>query len=129
MKVSKVFLLMFFAFGIFSSFQAKSQAEVIFDNVITFKDANGDIFESINSKTTLSASGNIVKTATFQLPKGHYLIPEKGVKYIGARVKETNIFGELVVMYDYRVAIDKNGKFKITVHSNGAGTIFPAVFK
>ena len=118
-----------FAICILSSFQAKSQAEVIFDKVVTFKDKNGGVFESIDSKTTLSPSGNIVKTATFKLPQGHSLVPEKGVNYIGARIKETNILGQLVTMSDLMVAINKNGMFKITLHSNGAGTIFPAIFK
>jgi hypothetical protein len=129
MKASKVFLIVLLAVGVSSSFQARSQAEVIFDNVVTFTDGNGEVFESIDSRITLSASGKIMKTATFQLPQDNYLVPEKGISYIGAIVKQTNVFGEEVIMYDVWVEITKSGRFKLVVHSNGAGVNFPAVFK
>ncbi len=44
MKTSKIFLLLIFAIGIFTSFQAKSQAEVIFDKRVTFNDRTGRCF-------------------------------------------------------------------------------------
>ena len=129
MKAKNIFLLMVFVACTLSSIQTKAQAEIIFDNVVTFDDRNGGIFESIDSKTTLSPSGNITKTVTFQLPQDNYLVPEKGVNYISGRIKQTNINGELVVMYDIWVEIPKSGKFKLVLHSNGSGNVFPAIFK
>ena len=130
MKTKNILLLLVFVACTLSSIQTKAQAEIIFDNVVTFKDSTIDgYFESINSKTILSPFGNITKTATFQLPKDNYLVPERGLNYIIARVKKTNIDGEEEVMYDAWVEIPKNGRFKIVVHSNGAGNKFPALFK
>ena len=125
MRTIKLGFLLVFVCGIFSSFQAKSQAEVIFDKVIIFKDGEGSIFPSISSKTTLSPSGNIVKTANFQLPKKHYIVPEKGKYYFIVKITETDIMGNQIKMYDCNVSIDKSGEFKIIYHSNGAGNIFP----
>lgn len=127
-KINFLFFVLFII-GIFGSFNAMSQAEVVFGNTVVFKDKKGGVFECISSKTTMTPSGNIVKTATFQLPENHYLVPEKWTTYIAGIIKETNVFGEEVVMIDFNVAIHRNGKFKVEYHSNGAGNIFPAVNK
>jgi hypothetical protein len=129
MRTIKLVFLLVFVSGMISSFQARSQAKVVFDKVIVFYDMAGKGHLSIESKTTYSASGNIVKTAKFRLPKGHELIPEKWTTYVGAQISEVNFLGEEVVMTDYNIAIKRDGTFKIVYHSNGAGSIFPVKFK
>lgn len=129
MKNLKLFIFSIFACTLFLSFDANAQAEVIFNSDIVFKDGQGGEFHSISSKTTLSPSGNIVKTAYFELPEGHILIPKSGKKFVAAKITGKDIDGNEVDMYDINIGIDKRGKFKITYHSNGAGTIFPQKYK
>lgn len=129
MKKIKFLLFVVFIAGMFGSFEAMSQAEVVFGNTVTFKDGYDRVYECIDSKTTLSPSGNIVKTATFELPENHYLIAEKWTTYIMGRIKETNVFGEEVYMYDLKIAIHRNGRFKVVYHLNQSGRIFPARYK
>ena len=127
-KIKFVFLLVFVS-TLFLSFTANAQAEVIFDSDIIFKDGQGEVFYSISSKTTLTPSGNIVKTADFKLPEDHYLVPDKGKNYIATWIKATDYLGNEVVMIDYNVTIDKSGYFTIKYHSNSAGTTFPRKYK
>ena len=96
---------------------------------MVFYDKDKKPHYSIHSKTTLSPSGNIVKTAVFQLPQGHSLIPENGKNFIAAKIISADIFGNEEMMFDINIGVDKTGKFKITYHSNGAGTITPAKYK
>lgn len=127
-KIRTIYLLLFVV-GILSSYQAKSQAEVVVDKDVIFYDGEGGVFYSESSKTTFTPSGNILKTASFQLPEDHFLVPGKGKYYIITRIKEIDLLGNQVTMYDVNVAIDKSGKFTINYHSNSAGTIFPRKYK
>jgi hypothetical protein len=111
------------------SFEAIAQAEIIIGNEVVFYDQDKVPHSSVSSKTTLNPSGNIVKTANFQLPKGHVLIPAKGKNFVAAKITSVDIDGNEVTMYDINIGIDKTGKFKITYHSNGAGSVFPAKYK
>jgi hypothetical protein len=129
MKKIKFAFLLFFSCSIILSLETFAQAEVVFGNEVAFYDYDKEPHISISSKTTLTPSGNIVKTADFQLPEGHELIPEKGKNFVAAKITSVDIEGNVVVMYDVNIGIDKTGKFSITYHSNGAGTISPAKYK
>ncbi|WP_319482823.1 hypothetical protein [uncultured Draconibacterium sp.] len=70
------------------------------------------------SKSTISASGNIVKTLYYQLQDDH---PFMGYSFIfGAsfNVGDAKLVDEMVFL-------KKDGSFKVTIHSNGAGTRLP----
>lgn len=127
MKSLKLVFFAVFVLTVFAVNDAAAQAIVIHDSELTFYvphpnrgDATMDL-KSISSKTTITPSGNIMKTATFQLPDDNFLIPEKGTKTI--------IVGKLtvdgVLLRDERVDVKKSGKFSITLHSNGSGTSSP----
>ncbi|MBT3385081.1 MAG: hypothetical protein HN778_11420 [Prolixibacteraceae bacterium] len=130
MKTVKLIFVLIFVFGILNSYQARSQAIIIRDNTINFIAKNPDTglleyFPSISSRTTLSASGTIVKTATFELYKNHFLIPEKGINIIGVRIEVETEEGQLVDLTDEKVEIRQSGVFKVILHLNGAGTNLP----
>lgn len=129
MKKVKLIFLLVFVCSTFYSFQVNAQAEVVFGKEVVFYDKQKEPHVSISSKTTLTPSGNIVKTAYFQLPEGHILIPKSGKNFVAAKITSEDIEGNEVDMYDINIGIDKRGKFKITYHSNGAGTIFPVKYK
>ena len=102
-----------------------AQAEVSFAGTIQFKDGDGGVFNSEESKTTITPSGNVVKTAHFQLPDGHFLIPKKGTNYLPVGLNYIDEYGEKHVLANYNIKVGKNGKFKVVLHLNGAGSIFP----
>ncbi|MEN8117673.1 MAG: hypothetical protein ABFS16_11880 [Bacteroidota bacterium] len=102
-----------------------AQAEIEFNNTITFLDGKGGKFKSISSKTTTTPSGNIVKTATFQLPEGHHLIPEKGKEYIPVGITITDGYGVKYLLINRNIKVGKSGEFKVVLHLNGAGSEFP----
>lgn len=127
MKALKFIFIAIFVLSTSVAKEATAQAIVVHDAELTFNvphpnrdDAKIELI-SLSSKTTITPSGNIVKTATFQLPDDNFLIPEKGTKTI--------IVGKLTVdgvqLRDERVEIKKSGKFKVTFHMNGAGTASP----
>lgn len=102
-----------------------AQAEVIFDNTFTFDDQKGGIFYSIESKSVLTPEGNILKTAVFKLPEDHFLVPETGVKSIGVGLTVVDIYGEEHYLVNYNIKIHKDGTFKIILHLNKSGEVFP----
>lgn len=125
MKKLHLLFLFLFVYTLCTTQNAYAQAEVSFDNIIYFTDADGNVFESVNSKTTLTPSGSIVKKATFQLPEDHDLVPPKGKNYIAIRIKTVDIFGEEHYLYDWNVSIGKSGEFKVVLHLNGSGAHTP----
>lgn len=106
---------------------SSAQAEVVKngDNYVFVYndiDANEDTtrWETVNyaSRSTLSASGNIVKTLYYQLQDDH---PFMGYSFIfGASftVGDAKLVDEMVFL-------KKDGSFKVTIHSNGAGNRLP----
>lgn len=102
-----------------------AQAEVVFDNTFTFVDKKGDVFESIESLSVVTPGGTILKSAVFQLPEGHELIPEKGKQYIPVGLKVVDINGEEQYLINYNIKVGKDGKFKTVLHLNGSGSVFP----
>lgn len=102
-----------------------AQAEVVFGNTITFYDEDRNPFPSIESKSIITPTGNILKTAVFQLPEGHNLIPEKGKNYIPAGLSVIDNNEEKQLLINYNVKVGKDGKFTIVLHLNSSGSIFP----
>mgnify|MGYP000415733920 CR=1 FL=1 len=129
MKKFKLIFLLIFVSSLFLTVKTYAQAEIVIGKEVVFYDKDKNPHSSISSKTTLTPSGNIVKTAYFQLPDKHDLIPEKGKTFVAAKITSADIDGNEVTMYDINIGIDKTGKFKITYHSNGAGTVFPAKYR
>lgn len=126
MKKLHVLSLLLFVFALCTVHSTYGQAEVVFDKSVYFKDfATGESYESIDSKTTLTPSGNIVKKASFQLPGDHRLVPDKGKKYITVVMKTVDINGIEKILADLDVAIGKSGKFQVVLHLNGSGEITP----
>ncbi len=131
--------LILLGFGLCYSFEAKSQAVTIHDNVMTFTDGKGDTFYSTRSKTIELPSGFILKTASFQLPEDNYLVPDKGTHLIGMRFilsYLTDEYGNPLLddedkpipdefITDEKVDINHKGKFNVTMHLNGAGHFLP----
>ena len=127
MKALKFILIVVFVVVFVGVKNADAQAIVIRDNVIFFtiphpyEDSGKVTFESISSKSTISSSGKIVKTATFELPKNNFLVPPKGRQtIIGA-----NVIVDGITLTDERVVIKSSGKFKLVFHLNGAGANLP----
>ena len=71
------------------------------------------------SKSTISSSGNIVKTLYFQLQDDHPLMGQTFV--FGARIK----VDDDVYLIDEMVDLKKDGSFQVNIHLNGAGTRLP----
>lgn len=125
--------LILFVIALSTTQNLSAQAIVNNNNTMVFKTHHPNVdgpvvsFPSVSSSYTISASGNIVKVANFQLPKDNFLVPEKGSNDIGVRMPLT--YDEegrvLEYLYDYTVKIKKSGKFKVVLHSNGAGNVFP----
>lgn len=107
---------------------SSAQAEVVKngDNyTFVFNEENnqGDVirWETTNysSRSTISASGNIVKKLYFQLQDehplmGHYLV-------FGAKITVDND----TYLIDEMVYLKKDGRFQVNVHLNGAGNRLP----
>jgi len=129
MKTLTFFILL--GIGLCFSFEAKSQAVTITDNVMSFTDKYDVTFYSIRSRTIELPLGYIVKTASFQLPKDHYLVPDKGTTIIGLRYVlsyTTDDDGNQIpdeFITDEKVDITHNGRFNVTMHLNGAGHFLP----
>jgi hypothetical protein len=104
-----------------------SQAIVNNDYSLIFDDRKGGEFKSVNAKIVLNPAGNIQITATFQLPKGHFLVPKSGTKTIGVKQTTNDIYGEPHVLWCI-TNINSSGRFSVNYHLNGAGTVFPAVY-
>lgn len=116
-------LFLFIALTVFDK-QAFSQSLVNNDYSLFFYDKSGEKFESQSAKFVLTPSGNIMVSATFKLPNGHPLVPEKGVKTIVVRQFVTDIFGEEHALYCI-TNINSAGIFSVNYHLNGAGNLFP----
>ncbi len=110
-----------------------AQAEVNFEGTVTLSihhpgpDDPWTTIESTGYKTTLTPSGNLVKTIYFTIPEGNYKIPEKGKSYIGVRLPFTydeNGDPETYLV-DSNVMINKRGELKILLHDNGSGIETP----
>ncbi len=127
MKSLKFIFSAVFILTVFYSNSASAQAVIVRDNVLTFTcphpagDSRSTEFESITSKSIITPSGNVVKTAVFQLPEGNFLIPAKGEKSIIA----TRLEVDGIVLRDARVEVKSSGRFKVTFHLNGSGTSSP----
>lgn len=127
MKSLKIIFSAIFILTVFYSNNASAQAVIVRDNVLTFRFPHPDrtseliTIESVSSKSTTTPSGNVVKTAIFQLPEGNFLIPAKGEKSIIA----TKLKVDGVVLRDARVEVKKTGTFKVILHLNGSGTSSP----
>ncbi len=136
MKTLAFFILL--CVGLSFSFQAESQTVTITDNEMTFTVGN-ETFYSTRSKTIILPSGFMVKTASFQLPKDNYLVPDKGTHIIGVRYVIsylTDEYGNFILddkgnkipdefLTDEKVDINHNGKFNVSMHINGAGHFLP----
>ncbi|HYQ57637.1 MAG TPA: hypothetical protein VEP89_09855 [Draconibacterium sp.] len=72
-----------------------------------------------NSKSTISPSGNIVKTLYYQLQDDHPLTGQTMV--FGARIK----VDDDVYLIDEMVDLKKDGSFQVNIHLNGAGARLP----
>lgn len=72
-----------------------------------------------SSMTTISPSGNLVKMLYFQLQDNHPLMGTN--KIFGIRVK----LDDGTYLVDERVELKRDGRIKVTVHLNGAGTRLP----
>jgi len=109
--------------------EASAQAIVVHGNTFTFNDyKTGVVFESISSKSVVAPNGTMYKSATFQLPEGHELIPAKGAKRIisvGLGIDYDDDGNVDVRLKDARVDIKKTGEFKISFHLNGSGGYGP----
>lgn len=123
MLVTTMILLSFFLF----CQHVYSQAFVNNDYSLIFDDNRGGEFKSVNAKIVLNPAGNIQITATFQLPKGHFLVPTSGTKTIAVRQKTTDIYGESHTLWCI-TKINSSGRFSVNYHLNGAGTVFPAAY-
>lgn len=95
---------------------------------LIFEDGKGGEFKSINAKIVRNPAGNIHITATFQLPKGHFLVPKTGTKTIGVNQTTTDINGESHVQWCI-TKINSSGRFTVNYHLNGAGYVFPAAYR
>ena len=88
MKALKLIFIAVIVITVFAANEAAAQAIVVHDSELTFYVNHPDRespkmeLKSLSSKTTITSFGNIVKTATFQLPDKNFLIPEKGTKTI-----------------------------------------------
>lgn len=72
-----------------------------------------------SSKSTISSSGNIIKTLYFQLQDDHPLMGQTFI--FGARIK----VDDDVYLVDEKVDLKKDGSFQVTLHRNGAGARLP----
>lgn len=104
-----------------------AQAEVIKDGdnfVFVYNEIGADDdttrWETSNyaSKSTISGSGNIVKTLYYQLQDDHPLMGYTFVFGASFTIGDAKLVDE-------RVFMKKDGSFKVTIHSNGAGTRLP----
>lgn len=125
MKRLKFFALILFVITLTNSQSLYAQAEVIFDQtfvlLIPHPDRNSErvAVPSSSARTTISASGNIVKVAKFKLPEGNFLIPEKGVKSIAVAIKKYDEDGNIVgYLRDPDVKIRKSGELKVVLHND-----------
>ena len=116
--------LLLFAAVLYSS-TSQAQAIVITNHEVIFIDKDGNEIPSIQAKSIVSPNGNVTITATFQLQKGHYLIPKKGTNIIGASLYREGLDEPLICI----VNIPPTGKFTIKYHLNGAGNVFPAYWR
>lgn len=123
MKPLALLLLLFM--GILFSFEAHAQAEIVLGNTYYFNDGEGGKFESIDSKTVTSPSGNVLKTITFKLPEGHFLVPQKGKEYVPVGIVSKDETGKVHAFINYNVKVGKSGEFKVVLHQNSAGYIYP----
>lgn len=127
MKLLKLIFAAVFILTVFYSNDASAQSVIVRDNVFTFyfphpnRDSLPTAIESVSSKSVVTPAGNVVKTATFQLPEGNFLIPGKGEKSIIA----VNLDVDGVTLRDARVEIKKSGTFKVILRMNGSGTASP----
>ncbi len=125
MKSLKLIFATVFILTVFYSNDISAQAVIVRDNVFTFyfphpnRNCEKIAIESISSKSVVTPNGNVVKTATFQLPEGNFLIPGKGEKSIIA----VNLDVDGIILRDARVEIKSSGTFKVTFHMNGSGTV------
>lgn len=116
-------LFLFIAFFSFNK-QVYSQSFVNKDYKLVFFDKAGGKFESYSANFVATPTGNILISATFQLPKGHFLVPDKGVATIAVRQFATDIFGEEQVLFCI-TNINSSGRFSVSYHMNGAGNLSP----
>lgn len=125
--------------GLIGSLNAKSQSVSITEKDMTFTDRDGTTFYSTRSRTVKLPSGFILKTASFQLPEDHPIVPEKGTKIIAMRFVLSYLTDEsgepilddegnkipLEFITDEKVDINHKGKFNVSMHLNGAGHSLP----
>lgn len=126
MKTSKILLLI--VFGTFFALQSYAQAEVTKNEDIykfkyyeKIKKNKGILWEteSSSTQTVISSSGNVLKTIYFQLQDDHPLMGLNLIISIRVRLED----GTLIA--DEKVEIKESGKFKVSLHLNGAGTNLP----
>lgn len=126
MKKSIIFMGVMLLFAV--PFKSLAQATVEKDadtyNFIYYEPINNNekykwVTPCGSSHTTITPSGNIVKYVYFQLQDDHPLMGQNFI--FAARIKLEN--GTYLV--DERVKLNSDGRFKITVHLNGAGTNLP----
>lgn len=98
------------------------------DYSLIFSDKMGGEFKSINAKIIKTPAGNIQITATFQLPKGHFLVPKTGTKTIGVNQETTDLYGDTHLLW-FITKINSSGRFTVNYHLNGAGYVFPAAYR
>ncbi|HAX95991.1 MAG TPA: hypothetical protein DCY35_05645 [Prolixibacteraceae bacterium] len=122
-KLILVTLLLFAA--VLHSSTSQAQAIVITEHEVFFIDTNDNEFPSIQAKSIVSPNGNVTITASFKLPAGHELIPEKETKIIGVNLYREDIGVTLWCILN----IPPSGRFTIHYHLNGAGNFFPAAFR
>jgi hypothetical protein len=121
-----VVTLLFLLLNVFS-FSVQAQAKVDNEFEISFIDDNGIPHPAVRAKKTISAFGNIIISASFQLPENHELVPPKGwwPRIIEVQFETISKDGTLVFISDEKVDIPSNGKFNVSLHMNGSGNSLP----
>lgn len=127
MKTTGLFFVMMFLLSL--SFAKNTTAQAIVDNdfYLVFYDNDEVAHEAIRAKKTISASGMITITGTFQLDKDHPLVPPKGwwPTLIEVHLVTDGKNGEQEFVSDEKVDIPQNGKFNVSLHVNGSGNSLP----
>ena len=119
--------LLLFATVLYSS-TSQAQAILITEHEVFFIDSQDNEFPSIQAKSIVSPNGNVTITASFKLPAGHELIPEKETKTILAVLERLDAGNEYNAVFCV-VNIPPSGRFTIKYHLNGAGYVFPNVWE
>lgn len=125
MKTFKAFAFLFIVFTLNPNLSF-AQATSVKDTPFGLINSKGEIIvESYASKTTITNSGNIFIEIFFQFPENHPAIPTSGKKLIEVGLEVEMHGGGTIKLTDEKVEIHKSGKFKVSLHLNGAGTNLP----